>query len=290
MGGAATAHAIYDGAPVLNPALPPAPRQVVVKLPLGPREHRFLTGLASTDAPTPRILASGRELGDYDFAWVVMERLDGLPLSAHLHKEVFQHVIDAAVRFCIRAAGLWPLEAPPTGPDWGGLLERSRQALKDNPSVPHVQQWTSAVKHASKALPRLLDAWNRREINTWCHGDLHPGNCMRRTDGACWAADPGFVLFDFAEVHSGHWIEDAVYLERLYWGRPQVLDGVKPLSLMARARKDAGLDTSGDYAALADIRRLLMGVTAPAFLHREGYRAYMDAALQIVDRLLKQHG
>ncbi len=288
MGGAATAHAVFDGKPESNPHLPPAPRPVVVKLPLGPREHRILTGLGATSAPTPRVLASGRELGGYDFAWVVMERLDGLPLSAHLHKEVFDHVIDAVVRFSRHAADLWPLDPPPPGPDWSDLLDRSRRALKDNPGVPNIQQWASAAKRASRALPHLLDLWDSRSINTWCHGDLHPGNCMRRTDGQLWAADPGFVLFDFAEVHAGHWVEDAVYLERLYWGRPQVLEGVKPVSLLARARRNAGLETGDDYGTLADIRRLLMGVTAPAFLHREGYRAYMDAALQIVERLLKQ--
>jgi len=282
LGGAATAYAKYrpeQGAPS---------RDAVIKLPVGYREYRFLTGLAQDDAPTPRIALHGQEIGGYDFAWVVMERLPGLPLSGHLHKEVFEHLARAAAGFYRCAGERWAIESPPAAPDWAGTLERAREAIRDNPQMPSAQRWGQAVKDTQRHLDRLVPQWNARPINTWCHGDLHPGNCMERTDGASWECKPGFVLFDLAEVHCGHWVEDAVYLERLFWGRPQAIDGAKPVSLIAKARRDQGLDTSDDYAGLANLRRVLMAATTPAFLHHEGHPAYLEAALTTLERLLPQ--
>ena len=257
-----------------------------MKVPVGYKEHRFLTGLSESEAPTPRVALHGYELGGYDFAWVVMERLPGLPLSGHRHKEVFEHLARAAAGFYLRAQERWALEPAPPPPDWESLLEKGREAIRANPQMPHAQRWAGAVKEVQRHLPGLRLAWERRAINTWCHGDLHPGNCMERTDGAAWGSPPGFVLLDFAEVHCGHWVEDAVYLERLYWGRPQAIEGVKPVSLIARARRDAGLDCSDDYASLANLRRVLMAATTPAFLHREGHPAYLEAALGVLERLV----
>ena len=52
-GGAATGFSTfrYDGEET--------PRDVVVKLPIGPTEHRTLVELGKTDAPTPRVAADG---------------------------------------------------------------------------------------------------------------------------------------------------------------------------------------------------------------------------------------
>jgi len=40
----------------------------------------------------------------------------------------------------------------------------------------------------------------------------------------------GCVLIDLAEAGPGHWVEDGVYLERLFWGRPGLLHGVEVLT------------------------------------------------------------
>jgi len=281
MGGAATAYGDFrfDGED--------GPREVVIKLPLGPREHRMLVGLAETDAPTPRLAAHGDEIGPYHFAWAAMERLPGVPLSADLSKNTFRAVCEAAAVFYREAERLWPVAEAPDPPDWESLLARSRAVLRDNPQVPEHQRWTNAVKQTQKELDKLLRVWRSRPINTWCHGDLHPGNCMMRASASRWG-EPRCVLFDLGEVHCGHWIEDAIFLERLFWGRPDVMKGVKPVSMLAKARRDNGLETEGDYALLANARRVLMAACVPAFLHREGHPAYMEQALRLLDRLLPQ--
>lgn len=280
IGGASTAHAKYA------PGADSTKLDVVIKLPLSPREYRFLTGLGETDAPTPRIAQHGSELGGYDFAWVVMERLPGSPPSAHLHKEVFERLANAAAHFHDHCGRRWQLEPPPPPPDWATLLNRAREAMRANPDIPQAHEWILAIKHTQKALARLQTLWSSRAINTWRHGDLHPGNCMERPVGSPWNAAPGYVLFDLAEVACGHWIEDAVYLERIFWGRPETLEGVKPVSLIAKARRHLGLDTSDDYATLANVRRILMAATSPAFLRHEGRPTYLHAALGTIDRLL----
>lgn len=282
LGGAATAYACAqpsDGEP---------PRDVVIKIPIGPREYRFLTALSViNESPTPRLAFHGSELGGYDLAWVVMERLDGDPLSAHLHKDIFRRVATVAASFHKCAREAMPIGAPPDPPAWGDLLERARQALRDNPQIPEAQRWANAVKGAQKHLPTLEQVWRTRAIDTWCHGDLHPGNCMARPEGSPWG-EAGDILFDLAEVHAGHWVEDAIYLERVYWGTPDALKGVKPVSMLAKARRELGLDTEDDYALLANARRVLMAACVPAFLHREGHPAYMAQALKILERLLPQ--
>lgn len=283
LGGAATAYAAFDpkdGSPT---------REVVIKLPIGPREYRFLTGLVQTSAPTPHLAFHGNELGGYDFAWVIMERLSGDPLSAHLHKDIFKRVIQAVASFHKGAKEFTSIEEAPAPPHWSDLLDHARQAIRDNPHIDHAQEWASAVKDTQKHLRTLLAIWRAREINTWCHGDLHPGNCMARSKDSHWG-EPQDVLFDLAEVHPGHWVEDAVYLERLYWGTPEVLKGIKPVSMLAKARRELGLTTDDDYALLANTRRVLMAACIPAFLHREGHPAYMAQALKLLERLLPQFG
>jgi len=218
---------------------------------------------------------------------VVMEQLPGVPLSALSGKSVFQRVTRLAASFHKAAGENWSLEQPPAPPDWEHLLKRAREAIRDNPHIPDASSWAKAVKAAQGALTTLVRIWAARPINTWCHGDLHPGNCMERAEGSVWGT-PGDVLFDLAEVHTGHWVEDAVYLERLYWGRPKVLNGAKPVALLAKARREQGLDTSDDYALLANVRRVLMAACVPVFLHREGQPVYLEAALSMLDRLLPQ--
>lgn len=283
-GGAATGYGEFWVDP--QNGRPSELREVVVKLPVGPVEHRFTTGLAVTDAPTPRVVAHGSEVGGYDLAWLVMERLPGDPLSLDKSEGVFAELAAAAAAFHLHAAAIMPAGAPKDRPDWDALLAKSRESLRVN-EVPDGQKWKEAVKHVQKALPRLVAKWESRPISGWCHGDLHPGNAMRRPEGSPWGP-PCCVLLDLAEVHPGNWVEDAVYLERLYWGRPDALHGMKPLKLLAQARRAIGLDNGETYPDLANVRRVLMAACAPAFLHREGNARYMAAALDIVERLLAQ--
>jgi hypothetical protein len=108
------------------------------------------------------------------------------------------------------------------------------------------------------------------------------------SDATTPAADdaPDCVLLDFGEVHPGHWVEDAVYLERIYWANPDVAKKVKFVNLFAKARKALGLDCSDDYATLAQVRRVLMASCVPAWLHRENHPAYLNAALEMIERTL----
>ncbi|MFM9957791.1 MAG: aminoglycoside phosphotransferase family protein [Phycisphaerales bacterium] len=276
-GGAATAYAkhISDQHGV---------RDVVVKLPVGPREYRFLTSLNDTDAPTPRVLFHGMELGGYDLAWVVMERLPGNPVAAALNKGVFQQLAESAAKVHLHAGQRFQLTEAENQFNWEFLMNKAKEAVKLNHPKEEAD-WSALIKHTQRALPSLVEHWNHRPINTWCHGDLHPGNAMLRPEGSAWGP-PGMVLLDFAEAHPGHWVEDAVYLERQFWGRPEITDGAKPVSLLAKARKALGLDCSDDYAGFANVRRLLMASAAPAFMHREGGAKYLHAAREIAERLL----
>ncbi len=277
-GGASTGYATFveDGAP---------PRDVVVKLPVPPVEHRIITRLAEMAAPTPRVAAHGVELGGYDLVWLVMERLPGDPLSAEAHAEVFEDLAGASAGwYAATREALGAPQAHRAAPDWAGLLETARGALRDN-EVPERQRWKEAVKHTQHRLAALVDRWEARPLTDWCHGDLHPGNAMRRPEGSAWG-DAACVLLDFAEAHPGHWVEDAVYLERLYWGRSEAMHGAKPVKLMAKARKTRGLDNGDGYAELANVRRTLMAACAPAFLHREGHPLYLGAALDVLERTL----
>lgn len=280
-GGAATAFAHFacdDG----------VTRDVVVKVPVGPKEHRFLSSLARVQAPTPRVAAGGLELNGYDFAWIIMERFPGDPLSARLHSDVFEHLAVAAARFHAAASEAFAIERAGPGLEWERLILRGLEYIRaNNDWVPHASDWIEALKTSHKALPQLLSIWNSRRINTWCHGDLHPGNCMERHAGSTWGT-PAYVLLDFAEVHPGHWVEDAVYMERIFWARPKFLGGIKPVTLMAQARRELGLDVSDDYGLIANVRRVLMAATTPAFMEREGHPAHLSATLDVLRRVLPQ--
>jgi hypothetical protein len=98
------------------------------------------------------------------------------------------------------------------------------------------------------------------------------------------------VLVDLALVHPGHWIEDAIYLERQYWGHSDLLKGVKPVSELARLRRERGLNANDNYPDLANVRRVLMAACVPAAAEREGNAKYVRAALELLDRLIPQVG
>lgn len=303
------------------------PVDVVVKLPVGPAEFRWTTVLGGLDGvsramdgagdqerslevsagyacamgPTPRVYAAGTELGGYDLAWLVVERFAGPPLSSAISAGALRDLLETAAEWYALAERVRPIaRAGVPTKDWGALIDRARRTIPDC-GIENDQRWNEAVKRVQKLLPRLLSVWNARPINTWCHGDLHPGNAMRRPQpfafagrrggGGSGSSDTqcgqgGCVLIDLALVHPGHWVEDAVYLERLFWGRTERLGGVKPVSVLAQARRERRLDAGEDYTLLANVRRVLMAACVPCFLEHEGHPKYVRAGLEHLERLL----
>lgn len=170
---------------------------------------------------------------------------------------------------------------PAGEPDWRAILDRARTRAIDN-ELDRLDDWLAAIDAVDRLLPALLDRWHARPMDTWCHGDLHPGNVMIRDecvgpDGV--SGDPrSGVLIDFSLVHAGHWVEDALYLERMYWGHEGALGGVEPVRCLAEHRLLLGLHADETDERLADVRRLLMGVTSPAFLRHENDPVYLAAA------------
>jgi hypothetical protein len=254
---------------------------VVVKLPVGYTEYFWTTRLSTPEhtACTPQVLAHGDHLGNYDLAWLVIERLSGKPLGSDIATERVLSLLTAACDLHARAATVRAVTTRdyPSPPNWERLLERAREAVADN-HLPHEHRWSESLKKVGRHLSSLVTQWRARSIDTWCHGDLHPGNAIVDEDGQ-------LFLIDLALVHAGHWVEDAVYLERQYWGHADFLHGVKPVSALAKIRRERGLETGDDYARIADVRRLLMASCVPALLGREGGPAYVEAALGIVERL-----
>ena len=95
-------------------------------------------------------------------------------------------------------------------------------------------------------------------------------------------------LVDLALTHAGHWVEDAVYLEHLFWGHDEKLFGVKPVKQMRRLRKERGLRVGEDDSVLADIKRLLIASTTPGFLKVGGDTLHAHGALVVAEGLVKR--
>lgn len=252
-------------------------REVVVKMPIPPVERRWLVQL-STDEVTPRVFAHGRELGGYDLAWVVMEKLPHGPIGNKWGAQGIDLLCQAAANFYARAA-IVPIGKPPAPRDWHGQLKRARDHTGKN-TIENAQRWRRTLKKAGKKLDGWLDLWNARDMGTWRHGDLHLGNAM------CRCAPPGgpAVLFDLASVAPGHWVEDAVYFEHLYWHNPAGLFGYKPASLIAQYLRDYKLSPGEDWPKLADTYRALLAMTTPAHLSAQGGALRASAALKVLER------
>jgi hypothetical protein len=277
--------------------------EVMVKLPVGPVEHRWATRLGMTGAGgweseesmelcTPRVLAAGDTLNGYDLAWLVMEKLHGHTLSGESGQEALTDLLRAAARLQARAIRAAPVEPDTRVIHWHDILGRARACVKTH-GLPEAQRWNEAIHHVQRILPKVEPRWTHRRVNAWCHGDLHPGNAMRRSHDASGNGSPAkgcCVLIDLALMHPGHWVEDALYLERQFWGHGDMLDGLRPVSMLAKLRRELGLPTESDYAELADVRRLLTAACVPALLEREGNPRYLHAALEMTERLLHQVG
>jgi hypothetical protein len=273
------------------------PHAVMVKVPVGPVEYRWTTQLSalSEPGPTPRVLACGTSLGGYDIAWLVLEQLQGHTLNHGWCRESLEDLLRSVARMQARAAAVAPVAGRPPDLDWEALLHRAREIVRES-SLPEAQHWKESERHVRRVLPKLAAKWAARPVDTWCHGDLHPGNAMWRGHGVQASnhtnnghAPPRHcVLIDLALVHPGSWVEDAVYLERQFWGRPEHLFGVHAISTLAKFRRELGLPTSGDYGAVANLRRVLMAACAPVWVAGEGNPRYLHAALETIDKLLPQ--
>lgn len=272
------------------------PHDVVVKFPVPPTERRWLVQLSSDDV-TPRIFAHGSELGGYDMAWVIMERLPHGPLGTAWAGQAYDLIAEAAANFYARAQ-LIPMGDPPPHRDWADVLKRAKQSISKD-TIEHSQRWRKALKKAGKHLPDWLDTWHARDTRFWCHGDLHPGNAMTRTPAPGSSPDRdhntraanlseggGAVLFDLACVHPGNWVEDAIYLEHLYWASPKSLHGAKPVKQIATYLRDYGLTPGHNWPDLANIYRALLAMSAPINRHANIGSAHTAAALNVLERLV----
>jgi len=273
----------------------------IVKVPVGYREYFWTTGLGEVDPmwwnsercrhlPVPRVCASGMTLKGYDIAWLVIERISGKPISRAMSASNLERLFAAAAHFHRLASELKPAAdaAPPPPPDWMALLDRAAEACRDN-EIQHTDRWLRVIDRTREMLPDLVERWSARVMDSWCHGDLHPGNVLMRCDATCPGEQCG-VLIDLGLVHAGHWVEDALYLERMYWGREPQLCGGDPIATLARHRLALGMHADETDAGLADIRRVLMGATSPAYLRQENDPRYLSAALsrlESVDPLIK---
>lgn len=259
-------------------------REVVVKVPVPPRETRWLRRIGERfagrpDSPVPHLFASDEILGPYDFAWVILERLPHGPLAMHWHPDHFRRIGEAIARFH-HASLETPIDGAPNEEPWDDLLDRARTHVKDA-GFPERSRWSTALKEFTKRADRAVDRWRSRRPIGWIHGDLHPANAMSRV-----GQDQGPVcLLDFAEVRPGHWLEDAVYLERLHWTRPDRLEA-KPVKCVADARKALGLE-NGDWPPLASARRALLAATTPAF-RGEHHPPFLSASLVRLEQGLKE--
>ncbi|MEL6496998.1 MAG: aminoglycoside phosphotransferase family protein [Planctomycetota bacterium] len=291
-GGAATGNAVWRGDG--ESELP-----VVIKLPVGAAELWWTTQLGDHGSdrdvvageiphPTPRVLEAGSELGGYDLGWIVLERLEGRAVGTDLSETSLMGLIRAAVEFQVRADD----RRAETGTlvrtddrDWPSLIAMSRQAVRDN-GLPLEQRWNEAIKHTQRMLPGLLEQWSLRPMADWCHGDLHPGNALHMPgDGL---RPDRCVLIDLGLVHRGHWVEDAVYLERVFWGHEAKLAGVEPVRAMRAERKRRGLRVRERDGTLANIKRVLTAACVPARVAGEGGDdAYLAASLERLERLLQ---
>lgn len=264
----------------------PQPRKVVIKLPVVQREllwTRRLQGLPSpAEMVIPRLYASDESVGGYDLAWIVIERFEHGPLGTHWHDDHITRMTDAAARFQAATSG-FEIDQPPRTEDWPQLLAEAAESVRVN-HINHQQQWTTAIRTLRHRMDKLVSEWESRTAREWLHGDLHLANAMSRT-----GLDHGPVcLIDMAEVHVGHWIEDAIYLERQLWARPDRLKVHKPVKEMAAARRKSGLVCDGDYPRLAMIRRALLAATAPRFIKSEGHPAYLQACLEKLETALNE--
>lgn len=282
IGGAATATATYrldDG--VIAP--------VIVKLPVVQRELLWMRrlqpagGEEDTNLVVPRLYQSGDVVGGYDLAWVIIERFAHGPLGLKWHDDHLPRICDAAARFHAATGAQRVGDQKPRVENWPKLIEESRESVRIN-DLHEQQRWNTALKTLLGKLDVIVAEWDARPISHCVHGDLHIANAMSRH-----GMNEGLVsLIDLAEVRPGHWTEDAVYLERQFWARPERIERNNPVKLMSKCRKKLKLVVDETDARLAMIRRVLLAGTAPHFLKSEGHPVYLEACLNWLERGMKE--
>ncbi len=283
-GGAATGTSTYrtvDGSVV----------PVVLKLPVVRRELQWMRRLqddgdagegGGEELVVPRLFASGEAVGGYDLTWIVMERFEHGPLGRAWHEDHIPRVADAAARFHARAA-VFEVDQPPVLEPWDELFTESLESVKVN-RLPAGKRWRTALKGLRTHVDEVVEQWRTRDTRQWLHGDLHMANAMSRR-----SMEEGPVsLIDLADVHAGNWVEDAVYLERQMWARPERMKRHKPVRALAAARRRLGLVVEDDYPRLAMIRRMLLAGSAPRFVRSEGHPKHLEACLEWIERGLQE--
>lgn len=257
-------------------------QSVVIKLPVTPLELLWLERLQnSPHACVPDLLADGRELGGYDFAWVVMKQLAHGPLDRRWNGAEHDLLCHAAARF-YAASSAFSVDAPPRIEHWEHTIDQSRRAVRSL-RLAQGQRWSYALKTLQKKLPKALGLWNGRPIDDWCHGDLHYGNAMTDAPPPLGPA----LLFDLARVHAGHWVEDAVYFESQHWGAVWKSVALDACHGIAAHRKAMGLHNDADWPRLANIRRVLLAAASPLQQATRPDPAHLQAALPILEHSLK---
>lgn len=256
------------------------PHNVVIKLPIPHTERRWMARLADTTDVVPRIYAHGDRLGQYDLNWIVMEYLPHGPLSAKWDGSEFDLLVEAYGRLAL-AMDAFPVDEAPPQKDWEAILQKSRDMVHAH-SLADEQRWGKALKQAHRKLKDWLSALEDEPQDHWCHGDLHFGNALSRVAPPHGPA----LLIDFACVHAGHWLTDAVYLEHLFWARRDRLDGRKLCSMIARERKKHGLKVCAQWPQWAQIRRGLLAMSTPAMLEHDGSPLHVQAALEVLEASL----
>lgn len=250
---------------------------VVVKLPVPPCERHWLQALQAAGDVAPRLYAHGEALNGYDMAWVVIERVEHGPLGSAWQGAEFDLLVEAAGRFYAAAHQIAP-HGQPLHRNWHQIYDHARRAVHDR-ALPDAQRWNRALKKIHRKVKSWIKDWNSRAINDWCHGDLHLGNALTRDPAPHGPA----LLIDFAHTRVGHWVEDAVYFEHLYWSRRWKLGGRKLCSLIAQERKRRGLQVEPHWPHLAQIKRNLLAMSTPAQLRHEGDPQHVHAALEILE-------
>ena len=263
-----------------------SPAEVIVKIPVRPRELIWIDRLQHPDCGdelpvVPRLYASGTSLGGYDLAWIVIEKIPHGPLGMRWHKDHVRRVAEAAARFSA-ATDAWPADdAEPRIEEWSEMIDVARRSVRINEPADQ-SQWSNLLKRLHRNIDELVERWRGRETSHWIHGDLHLANALSRE-----GMQRGPVtLIDLAEVRPGHWLEDAVFLERQLWAAPDRLVSSKPVKAMVKARRDRGLGVEARWEDLAMIRRALLAGTAPTFIRSEGHPAYFTACLKQLERSL----
>lgn len=261
------------------------PKEVVIKLPVPPQERRWLMYTQADQHQlgeiTPKLFAHGEELGGYDMVWLVMERLKFGPMDSQWNGNEFTMLVDTIGRFYAVAAN-YPVNVNREPQDWKFLIDRARQKIRDKAPLDIAQQWNKTLKAFQKKLKRILKYWATRNLKEWRHGDVHLGNAMTRQPAPHGPA----LIFDFAMVRPGHWVEDATYFEHLYWADPSKLEQYPIVKMFAQVRKDHKLTVETNYPKLANIRRALLAATSPISAVGAGNPRFQNACLQKLEELL----